>query len=458
MSALPQGVLVAWYGDDFTGAASVMEALTFAGLPSVLFLEAPTPERLARFPGCRGVGIAGAARSQGPAWMDAELPPAFAALARIGAPITQYKLCSTFDSAPQVGSIGRAIELALPILGGEWVPLLTASPANGRYQAFGNLFAAMDGTAHRLDRHPVMARHPVTPIDEADLGRHLARQTSLPIGLVDLVALRSGRADVALDALLAEGKRIVSLDVMDDETLREAGRLLWERRGQHLFVAGSQGVEYALIAYWRACGLLARAGESAGADAGPARVAAVSGSCSPVTARQIDWAEAHGFAPIRLDPCAALDPAAWGRETGRAGAEALRALSEGRDPLIFTARGPDDPAVGAFRQAVGGDEGSANARLGEGLGRVLNRVLLEAGLRRGIIAGGDTSSHAALALDVFALTALAPVATGAALCTAHSDDPDRPEFELALKGGQMGGDDYFGRVRAGGANEGKGSL
>ena len=46
---LPDGLLVAWYGDDFTGSAAVMEVLTFAGLPSVLFLDLPTPEQLARF-------------------------------------------------------------------------------------------------------------------------------------------------------------------------------------------------------------------------------------------------------------------------------------------------------------------------------------------------------------------------------------------------------------------------
>ena len=50
--SLAEGILVAWYGDDFTGSAATMEVLAFAGLPSVLFLDLPTPEMLARFPGC----------------------------------------------------------------------------------------------------------------------------------------------------------------------------------------------------------------------------------------------------------------------------------------------------------------------------------------------------------------------------------------------------------------------
>ena len=115
--------------------------MTFAGLPTVLFLDVPTPERLARFAGFRGIGIAGVARSRNPDWMDQHLPPVFRALAELEAPVSHYKICSTLDSSPHVGSIGRAVELAVPILGGEWHPLVVAAPAIARYQAFGNLFA-----------------------------------------------------------------------------------------------------------------------------------------------------------------------------------------------------------------------------------------------------------------------------------------------------------------------------
>jgi uncharacterized protein YgbK (DUF1537 family) len=139
--SLPAGPLVAWYGDDFTGSAAVMEVLSFAGLPSVLFLDCPTPEMLARFPGSRGIGIAGTARARSPAWMREHLPPVFRSLSALGAPIAHYKVCSTLDSAPHIGSIGAAIDLAVPLLGGAWHPLLVAAPPIGRYQAFGNLFA-----------------------------------------------------------------------------------------------------------------------------------------------------------------------------------------------------------------------------------------------------------------------------------------------------------------------------
>ncbi|WP_288585744.1 four-carbon acid sugar kinase family protein, partial [uncultured Methylobacterium sp.] len=253
---LPDGPLVAFYGDDFTGSSAAMEVLAFAGLETVLFLAQPGPERLAAFPGARAVGIAGVARSQPPAWMDRELPPAFRLLASLGAPVVHYKVCSTFDSAPHLGSIGRAAEIGRTVIPGGWTPMVVADPGMGRYQSFGHLFAMADGRGHRLDRHPTMARHPATPMDEADLALHLARQTALPTGLVDFVAMKRGEGDAALARARAGGAVIVSLDVLDPETLAEAGRLMWERGGEPVFALGSQGVEAALVAHWRTAGLL----------------------------------------------------------------------------------------------------------------------------------------------------------------------------------------------------------
>ncbi len=443
--------LVGWYGDDFTGAAAVMETLAFAGVPAVLFLDVPDEEQIRRFASCRAFGIAGIARAKSPAWMDRELPRIFRALAGFGAAIGQYKVCSTFDSAPAIGSIGHAASLAAPILGGAWTPLLVASPAVGRYQAFGNLFARADGAIWRLDRHPTMRRHPVTPMTELDLRVHLARQTPAPIALIDLVAMKAGRGDAALAAAREGGAEIIALDVVDDETLREAGRLIWEHRGERLFAIGSQGIEEALIAHWRSMGLLGAAPQPP--HAGPVeRVAAVSGSCSPLTAAQIDWAAAHGFRAIRLDAAGAVDPARWEGLVQDAAAAALASLAEGYDPIVFTARGPDEPeagALGAALAASGADADTVHGRIGDGLGRILAEIRRAARIRRLIIAGGDTSSRAAGALGLTALTAAAPTVAGAALFEAHEADTAAPRLEIALKGGQMGSEDYFARIKAG---------
>jgi uncharacterized protein YgbK (DUF1537 family) len=441
---------VAFYGDDYTGSSAAMEALAFAGLDTVLFLATPTPERLRAFGAYRGIGIAGVARSRDPGWMDRNLPPVFTLLRSLDAPIVHYKVCSTFDSAPHIGSIGRAIDIAADLFEG-WIPMIVADPGMGRFQSFGHLFALAQGTGYRLDRHPTMSKHPITPMDESDLGRHLAKQTEKPVGLVDFVAMKRGHGDARLAEALADSARVVSLDVLDEETLVEAGRLVWERGAAQVFTVGSQGVEAALAAYWRASGLLPEK-KPVSPVGSVDRIACVSGSVSPVTARQIAYSVSNGFTGIRLDATKAVDEPAWEIETGRASRDAVRALSEGSNPLVFTAAGPDDPAVTALRQAVataGVSAESVNDRIGSGLGRVLDAVVREAKLRRAVISGGDTSSHAASMLGIDALTAIAPVAPGSPLCRAHSTEPTRDGLQIALKGGQVGGDDFFCAVRDG---------
>jgi uncharacterized protein YgbK (DUF1537 family) len=140
------------------------------------------------------------------------------------------------------------------------------------------------------------------------------------------------------------------------------------------------------------------------------------------------------------------------RAIDRAVETALSALSEGQDPLIHTAEGPEDPAVEKFKRAVSGsavDMPAANQMIGEALGISLHRILERSGTRRAVVSGGDTSGHATRQLGIFALSALAPTIPGAALFRAHADGP-MDGLELALKGGQMGSQDYFGWVRDGG--------
>jgi 3-oxoisoapionate kinase len=455
-AGLPAGVLVAFYGDDFTGSSAVMGVMTFAGLRAVMFVETPTPEQLERFRSYRVIGIAGVARAQPPSWMDAHLPAAFRALADLKAPVTHYKVCSTLDSSPTVGSIGRAIDIGASIFGArpgaaDWQPLIVAAPAIGRYQAFGNLFAASGDCVYRLDRHPVMQRHPVTPMDEADVRLHVGKQTSRAIGLIDFVAMKRGAGLKRFDAELEEQRSLIALDIVDDETLRWVGELIWSRRGQSLFAIGSQGVEYALVAHWRAEGWLPYADGCHVASEQP-QIAAVSGSVSPVTASQIDWALANGFNFIGLAAEASLDERRWQAEIEAAVERARVTLSSGRSPLVATTRGPNDEAVARFRvklAASGSDPIEINARIGGGLGEILRRLIGEGRVRRAAVSGGDTSGFAMRALGAYALEPIAPVAPGAPLCQVFSTDPKVDGAEIALKGGQMGEANFFGSVRAG---------
>ncbi|MGA1198145.1 MAG: four-carbon acid sugar kinase family protein, partial [Candidatus Latescibacterota bacterium] len=95
-------LILSYYGDDFTGSTDVMEALSFAGLKTVLFLSPPKLEQIAKFKDVKAVGVAGCTRSMSPDDMERELTPVYEAFRKLKTPIVHYKTCSTFDSAPDV--------------------------------------------------------------------------------------------------------------------------------------------------------------------------------------------------------------------------------------------------------------------------------------------------------------------------------------------------------------------
>ena len=429
---------LAFYGDDLTGSTDVMEALTLRGIPTVLFTAEPTGAQRGRFPDAEAIGLAGTSRSETPEWMDAHLPAAFRFLAGTGAPLCHYKVCSTFDSAPAIGSIGRALDIGRRVLGGGVVPIVVGAPELRRWTAFGHLFAAYAGAVHRIDRHPVMSRHPVTPMNEADLAIHLARQTSVRIGHVNQIELVGEDADAVVDARAGASEALL-LDVADRDSQRAVGRQLLrlQERGTR-FVVGSSGVEYALATAWPE-----RADVAHPALAPADRIVVVSGSVSPTTERQIRTAEARGFATIAVDPVSLVEEGAPGVADALSRAHAV--LGEGRSVILYTALGP----AGDLGDRLGAP--GARHAIGRALGSLLAALAREAGLRRVIVAGGDTSSHALGMLGIHALTIRMPLprTPGSPLCRAHSDDRSSDGLEIAFKGGQVGADDYFIALRDG---------
>lgn len=424
---------LSYYGDDFTGSTDVMEVLTWAGLPTVLFLQPPSKEHLARFRSARAIGIAGDSRSRSPEWMSEHLPPVFQQLEGFGAPINQYKVCSTFDSSPLIGSIGRALDIGLDIFASAWAPIVVGAPKLRRYQAFGNLFARVGSETHRLDRHPTMSRHPVTPMGESDLRRHLAEQTDVKIGLVDLLALASGAGQTRIAEAISSGNHAVLFDVLDEASLIEVGRLVWENRAAAPFAVASSGLEYALVAYWRSAGLLPQPPAPQRA-ASVERLAVLSGSCSPETAASIRYAMENGYDGVPLDARAV----AAGR-FGEALQQAVSSAAAGRSFILYTALGPSDPNL------IEGDEGFRRS-LSENLGRLFAAALEHSGIRRAVVCGGDTSSGVGRQLNIHALTAVSPLAPGSPLCRAYSSGP-LDGLEIAFKGGQVGGPVFFEEAR-----------
>ncbi len=201
---------------------------------------------------------------------------------------------------------------------------------------------------------------------------------------------------------------------------------------------GTAGLEQlrTLVLAWQAEGLVS--GEATAARAVEVdRLLVVSGSCSPVTARQYARSLHDGFAGTRADVAALL--AGSLAEQERLTEAALAALTTGGRAVIHTAEGP-----------LADDAAAAGDRLGIALGRIAHDVVRRTGLRRVLFAGGDTSSHGVAQLGIDALTWAAPIERGAPLVRAHAADPAIDGIELVLKGGQMGADDFFETVRRGG--------
>lgn len=421
---------IVYYGDDFTGATDTLATGARAGLRTLLFLRVPTPVQLDAAGPLDCLGIAGAARSMAPDEMRAELAPVAALFRRLGARVLHYKTCSTFDSAPAVGSIGVAIDTLRSAVDAPWTAIVGGQPDLERYCLFGNLFAAAGsgGEVHRIDRHPTMSQHPVTPMHEADLRRHLALQ-----GLADVGSLSYPQYAQGFEGWRVPASGAVLFDVAENAHLQAIGRVLWpQAEAASLLAVGPSSVVQAL------------APQLATVSHMPARVSpaqgpvlVLAGSLSPVTARQV--AAARSFETVWLDPHRLVTSPRYRAE---AIGEVAARLGQGRHVLACTVRPGGAPAPDA------GVSARALAQVG---GDVLAGVLAAVPLARVGLAGGDTSSLAVRALDAWGLSYCAPLAPGVALCRLHSESPGLDGLEIALKGGQMGGEDFFERLLHGNA-------
>jgi 3-oxoisoapionate kinase len=401
---------LAFIGDDFTGSTDALESLALLGVRAALYTSLPTIDEVSDLD---AFGIATTARAMSPVQMDEQLAPIVVGLRAIGVKRIHYKICSTFDSAPHVGSIGKAIDIGLAACGGS-VPVVGGAPDLGRFCVFGNLYARFgsEPAPYRIDRHPSMRQHPITPMDEADLRLHLGKQTAQPIGLVPLHTLRSGKAQ------LPPGVTLV--DALHQTDHAFVGRLIESAR----FIVGPSSVGTALVK----CDALPRNGAEiprATASGGPALV--VSGSCAPVTQDQIAQAARDGFAVfvVRPDAITSLP-------------ELLAAIETGRSLVLHT-----DASRPIASEAIPGT-----------LSRVVQGLLEDAPqIRRIILAGGDTSGELARSLGITRIRITGTLVRGAPLCTVRSNNPRLDRTEFVFKGGQIGGERFFAQCRDGTSKE-----
>ena len=428
-----------FYGDDFTGAADNAAQFARHGHRTQLFFHLPEPTTLQKAVAeCDVVGVAGTARSLDNEAMASELRPIWQAFANTGVPFIQYKCCSTFDSSPQIGSLGQAIRLMQEAWPGCLVPVAAAAPAFGRYTVFGDHFARAGDQVHRLDRHPVMAVHPITPMHEANLAKVLSEQGHDVDSRIDWLTLNAHRDDVQALVTRCLNENSVLFDGLDQSHMVTTAAALWQLSAQRTVCAvASQGLAHGMGQHWRAQDLAPQTALASGL-APVKQLLVLSGSCSALSATQIQHAMACGFVGVRISSNMLLDPAS--PEWTACQSLVVQALQKSQSVVVFTALGPHDPEVHALREATHGwPAGQLTQRLGEGFARLAHASLKAVPLKRLVVAGGDSSSYTMRLLGADALQPLVShFGQNAHFATLVSQDPMLQGVEVLLKGGQVG--------------------
>ena len=444
MAKPPYRASVLFYGDDFTGAADNAAQYARHGLQTRLFFHHPGIAALQEAADqCDVVGIAGTARSLHPEDMREELLPVLQAFAKLKIPWVQYKCCSTFDSAAHTGSLGYAIRLMKEVWPDCFVPVHSAAPEFGRYTLFGHHFARAGSEIYRLDKHPVMSVHPVTPMHESELSKVLSTQGFQTDYLLDVRQLDQHQTDPELLTNKLASLHSAVVDGYTQQQVVTAAAALWQLSQQRQVCAmAAQGLAHGLGQHLReshSTQLQIPKQQLLPTD----RLLVLSGSCSALSAAQIDHAEQAGFACLRLSNDALL-------QTHDALLDAvlnpmLKALSAGQSVVVFTAHGPHDAHTKALReQTHHWPAGQLTQRIGTCFAKLADTAFKHTGLTRLVVAGGDSSSFTMRALGAEALQIKASHFTQnahfAELVSAKAHIHGK---EVLLKGGQVGNEQLY---------------
>ncbi len=412
-------MLMGCIADDLTGATDLAVTLRRAGL-SVVQVNGVPDDALAA-PDADAVVIALKSRTIAAAEAVAMSLASLAWLRAHGAERIYFKYCSTFDSTPE-GNIGPVTEALADALGTGIVPATPAYPRNARTVYLGHLFVG-----EVLLSDSGMRTHPLTPMTDPNLVRVLAAQTRGRVGLVPchIVARGADAIGARLEALRASGHRHAILDAIGDEDLVAAGKATL---GLALTTGGAG------LAMGLATSLAGRSGGPRAASlpnvSGPAVILA--GSCSTATLGQLDHVRGR-YPAFRLDPEALV-------RRPEAVSEAIHwaRRSLGATPIVVYASAPPDDVERA-RATLGRERASAAV---EDAFRAIAAALAEAGVRRFVVAGGETSGAVVEALGVRALAIGPEIAPGVPWTASLGAEP----YALALKSGNFGGPDFLVRA------------
>jgi uncharacterized protein YgbK (DUF1537 family) len=413
-------MLLGCIADDFTGATDLASMLVKHGMRTVQRIGVPRADEAA--PDVDAVVVALKSRTAPASQAVQESLAALAWLRDAGCRQFFFKYCSTFDSTPE-GNIGPVADALLTALGSGFALACPAFPANARSVYQGHLFVG--GT---LLNESGMENHPLTPMNDANLVRVLSHQTDGTVGLVPYAVVEQGAVAIrrAMTGLAEQGRRYAIVDAVSDHHLVAIG----EAAGAHALITGGSGIAMGLPANFRRAGLLPERDDPGALPAVSGAAAVLAGSCSRATLGQIGFARDH--VPVfELDPLAAPDAAGLA-----AGAIAWASDKLGATPVVIAASAPPDK-VAAVQQALGRE--AAGALIEAAMARIA-AALVERGVRRLVVAGGETAGAVVSRLGVRTLLIGREIDPG--VPWTYAEGGDAPLL-LALKSGNFGGREFF---------------
>jgi 3-dehydrotetronate 4-kinase len=408
--------------DDYTGASDLANTLTRCGLRTVQTIGVPSDDLA--LPEVDAVVVSLKSRSIDPGLAVSRSRAAEKWLRGHGARRVLFKICSTFDST-DAGNIGPVMD-ALRADSGDPIVLVTpAFPETGRTVYQGNLFVG----AVPLNESP-LKDHPLNPMRDSNLVRVLARQSKSKIGLVDLADM--ARGPDAVRARLADlsnrGFGAAIADAVFERDLETLGIVALD----HRVCAGASGLGLGLARALVTSGRIKSNAPTAISDApvgGPA--ACLAGSCSQATLGQIASAEAT-MPVLHLDPDQAVagkdevrQALAWASDRLKQGPILIASSSTPEQVTALQARHGRETAGHAIEQAM--------ADIAEGL--------VQSGVRRLVVAGGETSGAVVDRLEIPGFLVGAEIAAGVPVLRAVG--ARQGPMLLALKSGNFGGPEFF---------------
>ena len=389
--------------DDYTGGSDLAGMLAERGVRTLMHFGVPEAPMIGSYDAAVVCLKSRSIAAEAARTMSAR---ALAWLQAAGARQIHFKYCSTFDST-SAGNIGPVLDELLDRLKVPFSVVVPALPVNGRTQYLGHLFVNGVLLAESPMRH-----HPLNPMTDSNLVRHLAAQTPSRVGLIPLPVVQRGPEAIERHAaqLIAEGTCMALVDAVAESDLAQIAEAFVDAP----LISGGSGIAAHLPAFWHVESPIL---SPRPLEAGPPGVLMLAGSCSAATLDQLDRYQ-RAFGPaLRFD--AAADAAATLERTGRA--------------LIYSSAPPDRrlplSSAGLIEQT---------------LARIAAGMVNSQRVRRIIVAGGETSGAVVDALGIKAVEVLRVLSPGVPALRTLGADP----IALVLKSGNFGSPDFFAEAAA----------